>query len=238
MSYLVDHEKKSGGRKTRERRRVRSPFTLIELLVVIAIIAILASMLLPALQQAKSTAQGVLCIGNLKQLGLSLINYEDDHDGILLPYGGGSTNPICTTGEWFEWIKPYLGGSGEPQREPWFQSQENLVQMVKCPSNHPGYNFYDYGLNSGFSCGQNEYGRKPSNYPNPTKKILATDTSMYPYPGFTSQTKYMFYDYYGNGLTEFDYRHRDGINALFIDRSVRRVRRPINLTEMTDLSAL
>jgi len=76
--------------KTKFYRR-RTGFTLIELLVVISIIALLISILLPALASARQSSRAVACLSNVRQMGIAETSYAADHDGY---YTAASTDPI------------------------------------------------------------------------------------------------------------------------------------------------
>ena len=212
----------------------QSAFTLIELLVVIAIIAILAAMLLPALQQARERARSTTCVNNLKTVGVAVNNYMGDNRGFMPGSITGNIPMVCPDGvsrsisRFGHAMLHYLPGA---QLTKWDNITNGLQKNnpLQCPSDTIRNEYYK-GAGHWYSYGTNYYTAWDLNYPQMQKPEKIKTPSQFMYLAETLDLAYFCTTF---SVTSFpihlthkpdgdrlEFRHRNSMNALFMDTHV------------------
>lgn len=187
----------------------RVAFTLIELLVVIAIIGIVAALLVPTVGRARESARRAMCANNLRQIGLAIYLYADDHDGYFPP-----PLSLDESTYWFGALLPYL---------------DNDMDVLKCPSlqvkDPLGCDFSMNGILTSTLNWPHDFNSKNvyfriENIRNPSEKVIVIDIPV--------DIGFSHFWLAGSGTGAGDNwlfymptRHNGGCNALFVDGSVR-----------------
>ena len=222
---LKDHL--NAGKKT-STPSPKYSFTLIELLVVIAIIAILAAILLPALNSARERGRAASCINNLKQLGFAASSYADDNEDWYSIGGGALSNEIFITSPSKTPYSYYSGTMGDYVKIGG-ANQKGVPQMVLCPSGSR-YSLgasdqsqdFSYGYNT-YLAGQSTKNRQKRNrISNPSGRMLISELGFDNWKNFPP-AKVTASDVRGFGTaqksrsTYFAFRHSKQAGVVFVD---------------------
>lgn len=199
--------------KTSRRSEEHSGFTLIELLVVIAILGVLMSLLLPALGRSKASARSAVCLGQLRQLGLAVQMYTDDHgqrlpSAELLP--SRPVDPDHPLPSIRQVLAPYLGET---------PGQTNETTVFKCPGDRTGRFKRE---RSSYEWNVELNGRRADETRSATMKIVRVEIIAGQEPNRSEETKELVFPPESTPLLlDYDPFHprppRPGINCVFLD---------------------
>ena len=134
----------------RIRSRMRNAFTLVELLVVIGIIALLISILLPSLNQAREQAKATQCLSNVRQLGLAFLMYVNENKGYF-PSRNASRSQGHRPGDWIYWQEVLPPGEtineSNVVRYMSGGAKRVSIESLRCPSDNVDARLYENNAN-------------------------------------------------------------------------------------------